>query len=843
MGISEKKFTNELKQIFDYIHNTLLKEYKCDKICTEYFVLAALEKSDNVANKVLSKIMLTESLDGAKAHYNEWMAMNIKSTTGQTIYDATFEDCIQYSSEISSQQNANVINSGHVLSAIFIKNQEILKYFKSLGVSLNQILTQVREETNALNEELKKTEEKIVKGAPVKHKHKRKEKKGSTKQIIPQDDNLIITAVINQSDNISGGECEKLFINLNNKAESGEIGKIIGQEDVYDEIYAVLSKKNRNNVVITGESGIGKTGVVRNLSNLIINSNVPKEFKNKILFEIDINTLFSGTSIRGVFEAKMKSIIHDAERHGNYIFFIDSLSSALSNKNIEDEMRNFIDALIKNSKIMFICTCSDKGYARKIGDNPEWERHFTRISMAEPSEEECIEILKYHSEKLGYFHNVEYDEKVYETCVKLAGRYITERKLPDSAIDILDCAGAKMSLTECENSNIRNARQKLSEIKKEKERLKISSSKRDYGKLDELERQEIELQKLLDIALKNYNLEKKPFVILPNDIRECISNKTKIPLKDLTENDRDKLKNLNQSVKECVIGQDEAVDAVCRAIKRQRIGINNPNKPVVFLMAGSTGVGKSYLAKNIARILFGDEKNMVRLDMAEYADKTSNGKLIGASAGYIGHDEGGILTEAIKRNKHCVLLLDEIEKADEEVHNTLLSVFDEGRLTDNKGVMVDFKNVIIFMTSNVGAKELDEQGNGIGFVTNAGQLKKEIIEKEIKRKFKPEFINRIDKIIYFNKLTDENINDIIILELNKVRKRLQDIGYDLEENIESSKLLDIIFDKVKAKKNMGARPIIREIQTEVEDKITDLIIDNNIERGHIFTASEIINGI
>mgnify|MGYP002525497071 CR=1 FL=1 len=348
------------------------------------------------------------------------------------------------------------------------------------------------------------------------------------------------------------------------------------------------------------------------------------------------------------------------------------------------------------------------------------------------------------------------------------------------------------------------------------------------------------MQGILDFAIKSYNLEKQPFVIKVNDIKECISEKTNIPLGELTIDDREKLKNLDERIKKIVIGQDDAVDNVCKAIKKQRVGISNPNKPVVFLMAGSTGVGKTYLAKTIAKEVFGDEKKLVRLDMAEYADKTSVNKIFGSSPGYIGFEKGGILTEAIKKNKHCVLLLDEIEKADEEVHNTFLSLFDEGRLTDNKGVNVDFRNVIIIMTSNIGAREVEERGNGIGFVTDSENLKKEIIEKELKRKFKPEFINRIDKIIYFNKLTDENIKNIIKLEIKKVNKRLEDIGYGLEKGFEDSKILDIIFNKVKENKNMGARPILREIQVELEDKITDYMIDNDIEKGHIFTESEIL---
>ena len=303
--------------------------------------------------------------------------------------------------------------------------------------------------------------------------------------------------------------------------------------------------------------------------------------------------------------------------------------------------------------------------------------------------------------------------------------------------------------------------------------------------------------------------------------------------------DKEKLKGLNDRIKSIVIGQDEAVDSVCKAIKRQRVGISNPNKPIVFLMAGSTGVGKSYLAKTIAKEIFGSEKKLVRLDMAEYSTSMGTSSLIGSGKGYIGFESGGILTEAIKKKKHCVLLLDEIEKAHEEVHNLFLTLFDEGRLTDNKGVTVDFKNVIIIMTSNIGAKELEERGNGIGFVKNTEELKKEIIEKEIKKKFKPEFINRIDKIVYFNKLTEENIKQIIKLELNKVKQRIEDIGYHLSDELLENVFLPIIYNNVHEKRNMGARPIIREIQFELEDKITDFIIDNNIEKGHIFTEKEL----
>lgn len=847
--MAEKKFTNELKQTFDYIQNTILKEYDCDKITTEYFILSVLENEDSIGNKVLSKIMLHDNIEEAKIHFYQWLSLNAKSFGGNKEYDEVFDRSIKIANELATQQKSKTINSGHVLLSVIQNNSEINKYFRTLGVTTNQISTQVIEETNEINEEeAKKLQQNILNNKPIKHTKKQKkeeEQKTELSQphtiVIGEGNDVIVAAFQQMAKNNNGmGECEKTFTNLNEKASKLQIDKIYGNEDVYEEIFNVLSKRNKNNIIITGKSGVGKTETVRNLANRIVNGEVPKNFSDKVLLEVDFNALFANTGMRGAFEAKFKAIMNDATQRGNYIFFMDSISNVLNSKFNETDVETFVEAVMKEKNIMLICTCSEKGYSKEIGDYPEWERYFEKITLEEPSDEECINILKHHAEKLEYYHNVRYNEEVFDTCMKFCRRYITERNLPDSAIDILDKAGAKMSLKETDNENIRVARQKLFDIRKEKELLKISSSRRDYKKLDELEKEEINLKSILDFAIKSHNLEKEPFVITPNDIKECISQKTNVPIKDLSADDKDKLKNLNERIKNVVIGQDEAVDTVCRAIKRQRIGISNPNKPVVFLMAGSTGVGKSYLAKTIAKEVFGDEKKMVRLDMAEYADKTSVNKILGSSPGYIGFERGGILTEAIKKNKHCVLLLDEIEKADEEVHNTFLSLFDEGRLSDNKGISVDFRNVIVFMTSNIGAKEVDERGNGIGFATiNEDNLKKEIIEKELKRKFKPEFINRIDKIVYFNKLTNENLKNIIKLEINKVRQRLEDIGYDIVPNEELTQLIDNIYNNVKEKKNMGARPIIREIQIQLEDKITDYVIDNDIQKGYIFKLNDI----
>lgn len=827
--MTEKKFTNELKSTFDYIKNNILKEYETDKITTEYFVVSILENETSVGNKVLSKIMLHDSIENAKQHFYLWLSQNARTFGGAKEYDDVFDICIKQSKEYALQQKSKTINSGHVLMSILKNNIEISKYFKTLGVTYSQVSVQVVAETINGNEEETKNKDAVSpKEKPFKHVKLTKNK--------PSDNTskLTNTGLDFFPSTVPSGECERLFHNLNKEANCGRIETICGNEKIYAEIFAVLSKRNKNNIIITGESGVGKTDTVKNLANMIVNKHVPNSFLNKVLFEVDFDSLFMNTAIRGSFEAKTKSIVTEAKQRGNYIFFIDGLSDELSNKMGENGIGNFVETLILEKNIMLICTCLEKDYQKEIGDKPQWCRYFERIKIEEPTEEKCLEILKDKSDKLSYFHNVIYDNDVYSVCIKYCKRYITEKYLPDSAIDILDKCGAKKSLVVNENDSLKEARQKLCRIISEKDKLKTSSSQKGYYRINQLEQEEIETKSLLDFALKKHNLEKEIETVTVEDIKECVSEKTNIPLGELTIDDKEKLKDINDKIKKIIIGQDEAVDGVCKAIKRQRVGISNPNKPVVFLMAGNTGVGKTYLAKTIAKELFGDENKFVKLDMAEYGDAMGAATLIGAGKGYVGFDSGGILTEAVKKNKHCVLLLDEIEKADEKVHNLFLSVFDEGHLMDNKGVSVDFKNVIVVMTSNVGAKEIDERGNGIGFVGNSENIKKNIIDKELKKKFKPEFLNRIDKIVYFNNLTDENLKEIIKLEINKLRKRIEEIGYKLDENICSSKLFEEIYMHVKGKKKQGARPIVREIQEQIEDKITDKIIDEQLPKGFTF---------
>ena len=529
--MAEKKFTNELKQTFSYIKNTILKEYDCDKISTEYFIISILENEYSVGNKVLSKIMLHDSMENAKVHFYQWLSQNAKSFGGTKGYDDIFEKSIKKAKTLATEQKSKSINSGHVLLSIFSNNANINKYFKGIGVTVSQINTQVIEETNnIIEEERKLNEEKYINETPVKHIKKSKVKgQINTVETIGDDgQNMVIKTTISQHTNkLPIGECEKYFINLNDKATNSQIEKIYGNDKIYNEIFSTLAKRNKNNVIIVGKSGVGKTDTVKNLANLIVSGNVPKSFKDKVLLEVDFNTLFSGTAMRGTLETRIKSIISDARSRGNYIFFIDSISSVLSSNFNEADVEAFIESVMEERNIMLICTCSEKGFTKEISDYPEWERYFEKIVLEEPNNEDCIEILKYHASKLEYFHNVKYDKNVFDVCIKYSKRYITERNLPDSAIDILDKTGAKISLLEVESDNIRNARENLFKIKKEKEQLRHSSSKRDYNKIDKFidgKKKKFNVKDLAGKSVRYKSMEKRL-----NDMRHYKKKQMKRP--------------------------------------------------------------------------------------------------------------------------------------------------------------------------------------------------------------------------------------------------------------------------------------------------------------------------
>lgn len=831
--MAEKKFTQELKEVFDYIQNTLLKLYNSDKIGPEYFILSVLENEKTIAYKVLSKIMLNDVLEKTKLHFYQWLSANTKTFGIIKKYDAVFEKSVTDANLLSMRQKSNFINSGQLLFCILKNSEELNRYFKGLGVTINQINTQVIEETNNMLEEGKRLQDaKQSSITPQKHLKKNNVKEES---IITPVEKI---AIIDQDLKI-GSECERITTNLNKMAYSSQLENIYGNEAIYNEIFTVLSKRNKNNIVIVGKSGVGKTDTVRNLANLIVSGNVPSAFKKKILLEIDFNSLFYGTQMRGAFETKMKAIQAEIKQNNNFIFFIDSIENSINKNFSQNDVCEFVETIMKDRNVMLICTCSEKDYSKTIGDIPSWERYFEKITLEEPNEEKCVKILRQHAEKLQIFHNVEYDNEVFDNVVKLSKRYITERSLPDSAIDIMDKAGAKKSVIDYEDEKIAKCKQDISTIHNRIALMKKNHNEEDSEDYDNLIKKEIELNTMLDFAMKTHNLTKKREVVTLEDIKECISERTNVPITKLSTNDKDKLKNLNERIKKIVIGQDEAVDSVCKAIKRQRIGISNPNKPVVLFFGGTTGVGKTFLCKTLAKELWGDEKQIIRLDMSEYSEQTSVTKLYGAPPSYVGYGDSGSLVDKLKMKKNCILLLDEIEKANEKVYNVFLQLFDEGRLTDSKGNIVDCRNIVVIMTSNIAAKKI-MNNKPVGFVVNLDDTRKDIIDKELKKHFNPEFLNRIDSIIYFNKLTKKDIKEIILQKIKEIETRVNSSGYFFEKEIKDEDFISYILSMMEDTNDLGARPIEHKLQELMIDKICDKIINNDIKIGEFFKKSDFI---
>ena len=819
--MTDCKLSKEAKSVFEYIKNSLVGEFPNKIITTEYFMLSVMENTDSVAFQILQKTMLSESIDTMKKFYVKYLTENSNASfEGTPLFDKVFDKYIESASE--TLKGKGELNSGRILLAILKDNEVISKSLRVVGVTTFQVEESLKECEETLNKEA--TE---VKPKPKAAQPKTNNLNGFTiERIIPKP----------SFDRLPDGEVEKNLTNLNKQANIGKIEQVVECDEVIEKIFTTFAKNNRNNVILVGDSGVGKTAIAKHIANVLVEGKAPKQFTDKQLMKMDFTSLVSGTGFKGMFEAKFKAIVEDAKKKGCYILFIDDIQSVLldSSKFGEVNLVTMMEDLFVASNVQIIATTNHKSYKSFISSNPMLKRRFEKIVIDEPTDDKCVNILKSHVDRLGKFHGVTYSGESLSMAVKLCRRYMGENKLPESAINVIDECGASIKISIADSENVRKLKDKLNSLIDEKN-SELEKETVDFEKVDNITRQQILFRNRISITEKTEKLNPETIEVTAEMVREKVSSKTGIPLTSMTTNDRKELKDIETRIKNVVIGQDEAVDEVCRVIKRKRSGIANPNKPSVLFFGGTTGTGKTYLAKKIAKEVYGDEKYLVRLDMSEYVDKTSVNKITGSSAGYVGYENGGILTEAIKKNKYCVLLLDEIEKANSEVHNMFLQMFDEGRMSDNTGEMVDFRNVIVIMTSNVGAKESSERGEGIGFIKN-GNMSEDIIKKELKKKFRPEFLNRIDNIIYFNKLSDENLRSIIELEIHKIEKRVNELGYSFDESITKTVVPNVIMERVKDKKEYGARPIIRELQHVVEDRVSDYLIENEVEKGFVFTS-------
>ena len=622
---------------------------------------------------------------------------------------------------------------------------------------------------------------------------------------------------------------------LTKKATEGKLDPVIGRKDEIQRVIQILSRRTKNNPCLIGEPGVGKTAVAEGLAEKIIAEDVPEMLKNKRVVSLDIASMVAGAKYRGDFEERIKKCLEEVKKAGDVILFIDEVHTIVGAGSAEGavDAANILKPLLARGEVQVIGATTLNEYRKYIEKDSALERRFSPVTVGEPTNEETIEILKGIRDRYEAHHNVKITDEAIKAAVELSTRYINDRFLPDKAIDLVDEAASRVKMrTYTQPDTLKKLEEEISAMNKEKDdAIKVQDFEKAAGLRDKIN---VEKEKLQKEKEKWESKNTKSITTLTEeDIAEVVASWTGVPVKKLTQTENEKLRNLEQTLHQRVIGQNEAVDAVAKAIRRGRVGLKDPNRPIgSFLFLGPTGVGKTELSKALAESLFGNEDAMIRIDMSEYMEGHSVSKLIGSPPGYVGFDEGGQLTEKIRRKPYSVILFDEIEKAHPDVMNMLLQILDDGRLTDAQGRTVNFKNTVIIMTSNIGARLITDKTT-LGFSAkdkkDESQKEYETIKKdvmgELKKQFRPEFINRIDEIIVFHKLNDEDIKQIIDIMLNQVTKRMEAKGYKLE--------IDNSVKELIAKKGVdtdyGARPLKRAIQNILEDKIAEEILDGNIK--------------
>lgn len=618
--------------------------------------------------------------------------------------------------------------------------------------------------------------------------------------------------------------------NLSQQAEYGLIDPIVGREKEMERIAQILSRRKKNNPILIGEPGVGKSAIAEGLALRIAAKDVPYTLFKKKIYTLDLASVVAGTKYRGQFEERLKGLISELEKNPEIILFIDEIHTIVGAGNASGSLdaSNIFKPALARGEIQCIGATTLSEYRKNIESDGALERRFQKVMIEPTTQEETLTILKNIKFKYEQHHKVKYSDEALEACVKLSDRYINDRQLPDKAIDALDEAGAR--------AHVKDLRVPLEIVELEKKIIEAEISKkeavsnREFEKA-KLQKEEIEgLQEELSVKYKNWEneIEGNYISVGEEEIAHIISMMSGVKIQRVSTDETQKLLKMEDNLKGIIVGQDDAVAKVSKAIRRARVGINDPNRPIgSFIFVGPTGVGKTLLAKELAKYLFDSEKNLIRLDMSEYMEKHSVSRIIGSPPGYVGHEEAGQLTEKVRQHPYSIVLFDEIEKAHHDVFNILLQILDDGRLTDSLGREIDFKNTIIIMTSNVGSRKIKDFGIGVGFSTSArenkaAEIEKSIIENDINKTFAPEFLNRIDDIVFFRSLFKDDIVKIIEIELNKLSKRLSSLDYNIEF---TQDLKEFIVEK-GIDQQFGARPLKREIQRRVEDPLSEAILEN-----------------
>ncbi len=817
-----ESFSRNVSTVLD-ISTQLAKKTGCRYIGSEHLLFGLINVPDGRSASILKEAGVDSN------RYLEYFkkTIDVNLVIPGNMFTPRTKALLEKSIDISLKARSGFVGTEHLLLAILLETD-------SCAVT---ILRAMRIDVDKLAEEIAESLLANINSAEPIEEENESEFGNTIKQ-------SGATHFKNQSAKTSAsdlGELEKFGTNLNKQAEDGKLDPVIGRKNEIDRVIQILSRRTKNNPVLIGEPGVGKSAVVEGLAQAIVKGNVPEILCNKIVFSLNIAGMLAGARYRGDFEERLKKTIDTVKSNGNIILFIDEIHNIVGAGSTGEgnmDAANILKPMLSRGELQTIGATTIDEYRKYIEKDAALERRFQPIMVDAPSTEETVEILKGLRDKYESHHGVSIPDDAIVSAVSLSDRYITDRFLPDKAIDLIDEAASRVRL-DSYNSPV-EAKSKEAEL------ARLTAQKNEAKRRDDLERaikinKEIEkvnkeLDEIRSKASKN-TVNREKLMLTPDDIAKVVSNWTGVPVVKLTETEAQKLLDLEKVLHERVIGQDDAVRAVSNAIRRARAGIKDTNRPVgSFIFVGPTGVGKTELSKALAEAVFGNENNIIRIDMSEYMEKHSVSRMVGAPPGYVGFDEAGQLTEKVRRKPYSVVLFDEIEKAHPDVFNIMLQILDDGRLTDNKGRVVSFKNCIIIMTSNVGATEIQHRAT-LGFATNAEAEYDNMCDRymdALKEKFRPEFLNRIDDIIVFHKLTKEETAKIAELLLASLRKRLAVLGVNLDISPEA---MDLIIEK-GYDNEYGARPLRRVIQRHVEDRLSEEILRGDLKENSTITVDE-----
>ena len=801
-----QRFTDDAQRVLSFAQEAAL-ELGHDYVGTEHVLIGLIKVKNGVAAKALNELGLSAEtiIEDVEEHIGRG---NKKASS--VYMTPRVKHVLELAVEVANHMNHNYVGTEHILLGLLSDGGGIaVGILRNHNIRANDIVDTIR----------------TILGSSDSASHSGEDRK----------------------DNSSLGELADFSTDLNESAKQGKIDPVIGRDKEIARVIQILSRRTKNNPVLIGEPGVGKTAIAEGLAQRIVNGNVPEILRNKRIISLSISSMLAGAKYRGEFEERLKKAIDEVQKHDDMIIFIDEIHTLVGAGATEGAMdaANILKPALARGEFQVVGATTLDEYKKHIEKDAALERRFQPVLVGEPSEEDALEILKGLRDRYEAFHKAKITDEALEAAVSLSSRYITDRFLPDKAIDVVDEAASKVRMKVFSAApDVKALETQLADVKKEKE---AAVTAQEFEKAAEMRDEEKRIEKEINDKKKaaKENSDAK-LVVTDEDIASVVAQWTGIPVSKIAQEESESLLHLEEELHKRVIGQDEAVVAVSKAVRRARAGLKDPKRPIgSFLFLGPTGVGKTELARALAVALFGDETAMIRLDMSEYMEKHTVSRLVGAPPGYVGYEEGGQLTDAVRRKPYSVILLDEVEKAHADFFNILLQVLDDGRLTDSQGRTVDFRNTVIIMTSNLGANALRKSSPELGFLAakksdsasdvsneiNFKKAKKSVMDA-VKRHFRPEFLNRIDEMIVFHALTSNDLKQIVTILMDTVVKRLGDMGLSLEI---SPAAMDMLV-KEGSDFSMGARPLKRAIQRLIEDPISDLILQGNAPEGATIKA-------